>query len=42
VFAFPDLRAVVVVTTTNYREKDAHPLTERLVTEYVLPALAAR
>jgi CubicO group peptidase (beta-lactamase class C family) len=42
VFAFPDLRAVVVVTTVNYREKDAHPLTERLVTEYVLPALAAR
>jgi CubicO group peptidase (beta-lactamase class C family) len=42
VFAFPDLRAVVVVTTTNYREKDAHPLTERLVTEYVLPAILAR
>jgi CubicO group peptidase (beta-lactamase class C family) len=42
VFAFPDLRAVVVVTTTNYREKDAHALTERLVTDYVLPALTAK
>jgi len=42
VFAFPDLRAVVVVTTVNYREKDAHPLTERLLTEHVLPALTAR
>jgi CubicO group peptidase (beta-lactamase class C family) len=42
VFAFPDLRAVVVVTTVNYREKDAHPLTERLVTDYVLPALTGK
>jgi CubicO group peptidase (beta-lactamase class C family) len=42
VFAFPDLRAVVVVTTTNYREKDAHPLTERLLTEHVLKALTAK
>jgi CubicO group peptidase (beta-lactamase class C family) len=42
VFAFPDLRAVVVVTTVNYREKDAHPLTERLLTEHVLPALTAK
>ncbi len=42
VFAFPDLHAVVVVTTTNYREKDAHALTERLVTEHVLPALTAK
>jgi CubicO group peptidase (beta-lactamase class C family) len=39
VFGFPDLRAVLVVTTVNYREKDAHPLTERLVTDYVLPAV---
>lgn len=42
VFALPDLRAVVVVTTVNYREKDAHPLTERLLTDYVLPALVPR
>jgi CubicO group peptidase (beta-lactamase class C family) len=42
VFVIPELRAVVVVTTTNYREKDAHQLSERLLTEHVLPAIAAR
>jgi CubicO group peptidase (beta-lactamase class C family) len=39
VMVFPDLAAVVVVTTTNYNRPDAHDLTDRLVGEYVLPSL---
>lgn len=39
VMAFPGLRAVVVITSTSYGQRDAHQLTDRLVEEYVLPAL---
>jgi CubicO group peptidase (beta-lactamase class C family) len=39
VLVFPDAGLVVVVTTTNFRERDAHALTDRLVTEHVLPAI---
>ena len=40
ILVFPDLRATVVVTSENFRERDAHALTDRLITEHVLPALS--
>jgi CubicO group peptidase (beta-lactamase class C family) len=39
VFLFPDKRAVVVVTTTNYGERQPHLLTFKLLTKDLLPAL---
>jgi CubicO group peptidase (beta-lactamase class C family) len=40
VHVFPDLDAVAVVTTTNFGVRNAQQLTDRLVTEEVVPALA--
>jgi len=42
VYVLPEQRAVVVITTTNYRVRGAHPLSERILTDYVLPALPDR
>ncbi len=39
VAVFPRLRMVVTVTTTNYRVRDAHGLTERILTDHVLAAV---
>ena len=39
VFVFPAEQLVVVVTTTNYRVPGAGALTEKLVTEHILPSL---
>lgn len=39
VFLLPDKRAVVVVTTTNYNERQPHQLTFKLLTRDLLPAL---
>lgn len=39
VHVFPDQNAVVVITTTNYRERGSHEITEKLLTEKILPAL---
>jgi CubicO group peptidase (beta-lactamase class C family) len=36
---FPDLGMVVVITTTNYGMRDAHQLSDRLLTGYILPAV---
>jgi hypothetical protein len=36
---FPEQDMVVVITTTNYRERGAHQLTDRLLTDYVLQAV---
>jgi CubicO group peptidase (beta-lactamase class C family) len=38
VHVFPDQNMVVVITTTNYRERGPHEITDRLLTEKVLPA----
>lgn len=39
VYAFPAQQLVVVVTTTNYRVQGAGALTDKLLTEYILPSL---
>ena len=38
VAVFPDISLVAVVTTTNYNRKDAHALTDKLLSDYVLGA----
>jgi len=40
VFVFPAQQLVIVVTTTNFRVAGAGGLTDRLLTDYLLPALA--
>jgi CubicO group peptidase (beta-lactamase class C family) len=37
---FPELGAVIVVTTTNFDVRQPHKLTAKLLTEHLLPALA--
>ncbi|HSB21290.1 MAG TPA: serine hydrolase [Anaeromyxobacteraceae bacterium] len=39
VIVIPDLDMVVVITTTNYRVKGAHEISEKLLTDYVLAAV---
>jgi CubicO group peptidase (beta-lactamase class C family) len=39
VHVFPDQKTVVVITTTNYRERGPHEITDRLLTERILPAV---
>lgn len=39
VFVLPELDAVVVITTTNFQVRDAHPLSEKLLTSLIMPAL---
>jgi CubicO group peptidase (beta-lactamase class C family) len=38
---FPDLDAVITLLATNYNEPDMHDLTYALLSQYILPALAA-
>ncbi len=40
VVALPELDAAVVITSTNYNTRGMHELTEKLLVDYVLPALA--
>lgn len=42
VFVLPDQDAVVVITTTNFQVRGAHPLSEKLLTSFILPALLDR
>jgi hypothetical protein len=39
VHVLPALDAVVVITATNFGRRDAHPLSDQLLTEHVLPSL---
>jgi CubicO group peptidase (beta-lactamase class C family) len=39
VMVFPDLDAVVVITSTNYGTRGMHEQTDRMLTDYILPAL---
>jgi CubicO group peptidase (beta-lactamase class C family) len=39
VHVFPDQNLVVVVTTTNFHEKNPHGITDRLLSEYVLASV---
>jgi CubicO group peptidase (beta-lactamase class C family) len=39
VYVFPKQQLVIVVTTTNFRVQGAGALTDKLLTEYILPAL---
>lgn len=38
-FLLPEKQAVVVITTTNYNERQPHMLTFRLLTRDLMPAL---
>jgi CubicO group peptidase (beta-lactamase class C family) len=40
VFVLPAQDAVVVITTTNFQVRGAHPLSDKLLTTLILPALA--
>jgi CubicO group peptidase (beta-lactamase class C family) len=40
VAVFPDLELAVVITSSNYNAKGMHQHTERLLTDYILPAIA--
>ncbi|MGK2962789.1 MAG: serine hydrolase domain-containing protein [Gemmatimonadaceae bacterium] len=39
VMVFPTLNATVVITATNYGQRDAHAITDRILTDYIIPAL---
>ncbi len=39
VYVIPAARLVAVITTTNYRVAGAGALTDRLLTEHILPGL---
>jgi CubicO group peptidase (beta-lactamase class C family) len=39
VHLFPELDAVVVITTTNFGRRDAHALSDRLLADLILPLL---
>jgi CubicO group peptidase (beta-lactamase class C family) len=40
VHVLPGLDLVVVVTAINFRERDAHPLTDTIIRDHIIPAVA--
>jgi len=40
VLVFPELELVAVITSANFRRRDAHELTDRLITDHILPAVS--
>jgi hypothetical protein len=42
VAVFPELDLVAVLTSTNYSTKGMHEQTDRLLTDYILPATTQR
>ncbi|WP_116107523.1 serine hydrolase domain-containing protein [Lewinella sp. IMCC34191] len=40
IVAVPDLDLAVVITTTNYNKRNAHPYTDEILNQYVIPAMA--
>jgi hypothetical protein len=40
VAVFPDRKMVVVITTTNFRVRGAHQLSDKLLTDFVLKSTA--
>ena len=42
VAVFPELNLVVAITSTNYSTKGMHEQTERMLTDYILPAAAGK
>jgi hypothetical protein len=40
VLAFPGLDLAVVITSTNYNTRGMHEQTEKLLTDYILPAVS--
>ena len=39
ILGFPMLDMAVVITTTNYSLRNAHPLVEQLIAVHILPAV---
>ncbi len=40
VVVLPELQAVVVITATNFGRRDAHQLSQKLLTDFIIPAVA--
>jgi hypothetical protein len=39
IVVFPELEMVVVITSTNFAIRNAHQLTNQILTEYILAAI---
>jgi CubicO group peptidase (beta-lactamase class C family) len=39
VVALPELKASIVITTTNYRSRNAHPYSDKIINDFIIPAL---
>ena len=39
VVVFPELHSVIVITTTNFNAHQPHAISDRIITDYILPNL---